>query len=144
MGFPNLPKMYTTYLLTPISLRLSPYPTLCLPRSLPPPPSPLAGFQTHWMISTVKYVRVHSTNIRCFSVTYVTQDGTWTAFSHLLSLFHMESRNAPYASRATSYPRQQHSTFAFLPPFSISTLIKIFQTNDSLSLIRVFALPITI
>jgi len=41
-------------------------------------------------------------------------------------------------------PRQQHSTFAFLPPFSISTLIKILQKNDSLSLIRVFGLPITI
>jgi len=36
----------------------------------------------------------------------------------------MEPGNVLYASRATSYPRQQHYTFAFLPPFSISTLIK--------------------
>jgi len=36
----------------------------------------------------------------------------------------MEPGNVPYASRATSYPKQQHDTFAFLPLFSISTLIK--------------------
>ena len=36
----------------------------------------------------------------------------------------MEPGNAPYAPRATSYPRQKHDTFAFLPTFSISTLIK--------------------
>jgi len=39
MGSPNLPHMHTTYLLPPISL--SPYPTLCLPRSLPLAPSSL-------------------------------------------------------------------------------------------------------
>ena len=32
--------------------------------------------------------------------------------------------NAPYESRATSYPKPSHDTFAFLPPFSILTLIK--------------------
>jgi len=56
-------------------------------------------------------------------------------------LSHMESGNVPYA---TSCPRQQHSTSAFLPPFSTSTLNKILQKNDSLSLIRVSGLPITI
>ena len=50
----------------------------------------------------------------------------------------------PLSSRATSYPTQQHSTFALLPPFSISTLIKIVQKNNSLSLIRVSGLPMTI
>jgi len=109
-----------------------------------PPPSPLAPFPPHRTISIVKYVRVHSTNTRCFSVTYVTQDGIWTAFSHPLLLSHMESGDVPYASRATSYPRQQHSTVASFPPFSISILIKILQKNDSLSLICGSGLPITI
>jgi len=121
--------------------------TLALPNPLSsqfPPPSPLAPCHPPRMISIVKYVRVHLTNIRCSSVTYVTQDGIWTAFSHPYSLFHMESGNVPYASRATSYPRQQYCTFTFLPPFSISTLIVMLQINDLLSLICVSKLPITI
>ena len=38
----------------------------------------------------------------------------------------MDSGNARYVSHATSYPSQllSGSTFAFLPPSSISTLIK--------------------
>ena len=46
------------------------------------------------------------------------------AFSHPLPLFHMDSRNAPYVSHATSFHSQLLSTFAFLPPSLISTLIK--------------------
>jgi len=100
----------------------------------------------HRMIFTAKYVRARLTNIRCFFVTYATQDGIWTASSHPLPPSPMEPGNVPYASRATSYPRQQHDTFAFLPLFSISTLIKISKknNNDSSSLIRVSRLPITI
>ena len=85
-----------------------------------PPPFPLAPFLPHLTTSIVKYVRAHLTNTRCSSVTYVTQDGIWTAFSHPLPLFHMDSGNAP----ATSFPSQLLSTFAFIPPSSISTLIK--------------------
>ena len=45
---------------------------------------------------------------------------------------------SPYASHATSYPRQLLFTFAFLPLSSISTLIKMLQKkNDPLPLIRV-------
>ena len=82
--------------------------TLALPNPLSPPfpsPSPLAPFHPYRMISTVKYVRVHLTKIRCSSVTYVTQHGISTAFSHPLSLFHMESGNVPYASCATFLPQ---------------------------------------
>jgi len=89
-----------------------------------PPPFPLAPFPPHLTTSIVKYVRAHLTDTRCSSVTYVTQDGIWTAFSHPLPLFHMDSGNAPYVSHATSFPSQLLSTFAFLPPSSISTLIK--------------------
>ena len=35
----------------------------------------------------------------------------------------------PYASHATSYPSQLLSIFAFLPPSSISTLIKMLHKN---------------
>jgi len=65
--------------------------------SVSPVPSPLStsSFPPHWMISIVKYVRVHLTNIRCSSVTYVTQDGILSAFSHPLPLSHMDSGNAP-------------------------------------------------
>jgi len=56
----------------------------------------------------------------------------------------MDSGNAPYASHATSYPSQLLSTFAFLPPSSISTLIEILpKQNDPLPLIRFAGLPIT-
>jgi len=48
----------------------------------------------------------------------------WTAFSHPLPLFHMDSGSAPYVSHSTCFPNPQLSTFAFLPPSSISTLIK--------------------
>ena len=89
-----------------------------------PPPFPLAPFPPHQTTSIVKYVRAHLTNTRCSSVTYVTQDGIWTAFSHPLPLFHMDSGSAPYVSHATSFPCQPLSTFDFLPPSSISTLIK--------------------
>jgi len=128
--------------------------TLALPNPLSsplPPSSPLSCPRLHWMIFTAKYVRVRLTNIKCFCVTYVTQDGIWTAFSHPLPPSHMETGNVPYASRATAYPRQQHYTFAFLPLFSISTLTKILtkkkiltKNNDSLSLICVSGLTITI
>jgi len=80
-------------------------------------PSPLSCPRLHRMIFTVKYVRVCLTNIRCFFVTYVTQHGIWTAFSHPSPPPHMEPENVPYPSRATSYSRQQHDTFAFLPLF---------------------------
>ena len=101
--------------------------TLALPNPLSPPfppPFPLAPFPPHQTTSIVKYARAHLTNIICSSVTYVTQDGIWTAFSHPLSLFHMDSGSAPYVSLAISFPRQPLSTFAFLPPSSISPLIK--------------------
>jgi len=101
--------------------------TLALPNSLSsslPPSPPLSCPRLHWMIFTAKYVRVRLTNIRCFFLTYVTQDGILTAFSHPLPSSNMEPANIPYASCTTSYPRQQHDTFAFLPLFSISTLIK--------------------
>ena len=124
--------------------------TLALPNPLsaPLPPSPpLSCPRLHRIMFTAKYVRVRLTNIRCFFVTYVTQDGIWTASSHPLPPSHMEPGNVPYASRATSYPRQQHDTFAFLPLFSISTLIRstISKKNDgSTPLICVSRLPITI
>ena len=41
----------------------------------------------------------------------------------------MDSGNAPYVSHATSFPSQLLSTFAFLPPSSISTLIKMLHTT---------------
>ena len=50
-----------------------------------------------------------------------------SSFSLPLPLSHMDSGNTPYAPRSTSYPSQQHSTFAFLPPSLISTLIRILQ-----------------
>jgi len=56
--------------------------TLALPNSLfsPLPPSPpLSCPRLHRIIFAAKYVRVCLTNIRCFFVTYVTQDGIWTA-----------------------------------------------------------------
>ena len=52
------------------------------------------------------------------------QDGIWTAFSHSLPLFNMDSGNAPHVFLAISFPSQLLSTFAFLPPCSILTLIK--------------------
>jgi hypothetical protein len=73
--------------------------------------------------------RAHLTNTICSSVTYVTQDGIWTAFSHPLPLFHMDSGSAPYVSHATSFPCQPLSTFDFLPPSSILTLIKMLPTQ---------------
>jgi len=66
----------------------------------------------------------HLTNIKCSSVTYVTQDGICTAFSHPSLPSHMEPGNAPYAPRTTCYPRQQPDAYALLPPFSVSTLIE--------------------
>jgi len=102
------------------------------------------SFSPHRMISIVKYVIVHLTNIRCSSVTYVTQDGICTAFSHPLPPSRMEPRNVPNASRATSYPRQKHSTFAFLSQFSISTLIKILQKKMTLiNILQKICLAIT-
>ena len=102
--------------------------TLALPNPLSPPfppPFRLAPFPPHQTTPIVKYVRAHLTNTRCSFVTYVTQDGIWTAFSHPLPLFHVGSGSAPYVSHATSFPSQPLSTFAFLPPSSISTLIRI-------------------
>ena len=117
MGSPNLRNLYIRFNLT-----------LALPNPLSrpfPPLFPLAPFPSYLTTSIVKYVRAHLTSTRCSSVTYVTQDGIWTAFSHPCPLFHMESGNAPYVSHATSFPSQQLSTFVFLPPSSILTLIKI-------------------
>jgi len=81
---------------------------------------------------------------KCFFVTCATQDGIWTAFSHPLLPYHMEPGSAPCAPRTTSYPRKEHDTFAFLLPFSISTLIGISKKNDSLSRICASGLPTTI
>jgi len=53
----------------------------------------------------------------------------------------MDSGSAPYASHATSYPSQLLSTFAFLGPSSISTLMKMFKKNDPPPLIHVAGLP---
>jgi len=44
----------------------------------------------------------------------------------------MEPGNVPYASHATSYPRQQHNTFAFLSLFLISNLIKISKKDEKI------------
>jgi len=41
----------------------------------------------------------------------------------------MDSGNALYVSLATSFPSQLLSTLAFLPPSSISTLIKMLHTT---------------
>ena len=107
--------------------------TLASPNPLSPPfssPSPQVPFPSHQTTPIVKYVRAHLTNTtatwvtRCSSVTSVTQDRIWIAFSHPLSLFHKDSGSAPYVSLAISFPRQPLSTFAFLPPTSISSLIK--------------------
>ena len=101
--------------------------TLALPNPLssPLPPSPqLSHPRLHQMIFNAKYVRVRLTNIKCSSVTNVTQDGIWTAFSHPLPPSHMEPGHVPYASRATSYPGKQHDTFVSVPPLSVSNLIK--------------------
>ena len=127
MGCPNLPHMHATYLFT--SSPLSPYPTPC-PTPFPPL-FPLDLFPPRLTTCTVKYVRAHLTNTRCSSVTYVTQDAIWTAFSHPLPLFHMDSGNgnAPYVFLVTSCPSQLFSTFAFLPPSSILTLIKMLHTT---------------
>ena len=116
MGSPNLRNLYIRFNLT-----------LALPNPLSrlfPPLFPLAPFPSYLTTSIVKYVRGHLTNTRCSFATYVTLDGIWTAFSHPLPLFHMDSANAPYVSHATSFPSQQLSTFVFLSPSSISTLIK--------------------
>ena len=94
--------------------------TLALPNPLssPLPPSPpLSCPRLHQMIFTTKYVRVRLTNIKCFFVTYVTQDIIWSTFSHPLPPSLMEPGNVPYASRATSYPTQQHDTFKASPSF---------------------------
>jgi len=123
--------------------------TLALPNPLSsplPPSSPLSCPRLHRMIFTAIYVRVRLTNImiKCFFVTFVTQDGIWTAFSHPLPPSHMEPGHVPYTSRATSYPGKQHDTFVSVSPLSVSNLIKKKWKIDSLSLIRVSGLPITI
>ena len=56
----------------------------------------------------------------------------------------MDSGNARYISHATSYPSQLLSTFAFLPPSSISTLIKMLHkkmTRYHFSALPGFPLP---
>jgi len=107
-------------------------------------PNGLKFHRGSWWVSILSWLNLKA-NKDYVSYKYVTQDSIWSSFSYPLPLSHMEPANVPYASQATSvYPRQQHSTFAFLPPFSISTLIKISQENDSLSLICVSGLPITI
>jgi len=110
--------------------------------SVSPVPSPLSTspFPPHQTTSIVKYVRAHLTNTRCSSVTYVTWDGIWTAFSQPLPLFHIDSGNAPYVSHATSFPIQPLSTFAFLPPSSISTLLEMLLKNK-MTLYLYSALP---
>ena len=60
--------------------------------------------------------------------------------SHPLPLFHMDSGNAPYVSHATSFPIQPLSTFAFLPPSSISTLLEMLLKNK-MTLYLYSALP---
>ena len=62
---------------------------------------------------------------------HVTPDGIWTAFSHPLPLFHMDSGSALYVSHATWSPNPQLSTFAFLLPSSISTLIDMLPTKST-------------
>jgi len=44
----------------------------------------------------------------------------------------MDAGNAPYVFLATSCPSQLLATFAFLPPSSILTLIKILHTTMTL------------
>jgi len=58
----------------------------------------------------------------------------------------MDSRNAPYVSHATSFPNQLLSTFASLPPSSISTLIKMLHkkmTRHHYSALPGYPLPQT-
>jgi len=71
------------------------------------------------MMLTAKYVKVRLTNIKCPSVKYVTQDGTWTVSSHPSPTSQLGVGNVRYVPLATPYPRQQHDTFASPPPFSI-------------------------
>jgi len=89
-GSRNLPHIHATYLFTSISH--SPYSTLCPPPLPPPSPSttssPTSPPPPHQTTSIVKYVRAHLTNTICSSVTYVTQDCIWTAFSHLTTIPH--------------------------------------------------------
>jgi len=51
----------------------------------------------------------------------------------------MDSGNAPYVFHATSFPSQLLSTFAFLHPSSISTLIKLL--HKKMTRYRYSALP---
>jgi len=131
--FPHAHNLFTQFNLTPALPNLLSFP-------LPPSP-PLSCPRLHRMIFTVKYVRVCLANIKCFFVTYVTQDGIWTAFSYPLQPSHLEPGNVLDASCATSYPRQQHNTLVFLPPFSISTLIKILHKNKKMTFLSVIPFP---
>jgi len=72
--------------------------TLALPNPLSSPlPSSLqlSHSRLNRLIFIAKYVRVRLTNIKCSSVTYVTQDGIWTAFSHPLQPFHNGTWECP-------------------------------------------------
>ena len=69
-------------------------------------PLPLSCPHAHRIIFTTKYVRVCLMNINCLFVTYATQDGIWTVFSHPSPPSNMEPGSAPYAPRATSWPRE--------------------------------------
>jgi len=120
--------------------------SLALPNPLSPPvppPSPLALPPPHWTISIVKYVRVHSMNIRCSSVTC---NAAWHMVCLLPPLTTIPHGiwKCPLCLPRHFLPHTATLLLAFLSPFSISTLIKILQKNDSLSLIRVSGPPITI
>ena len=113
MGSPDLSQMHTTYLLNSISR--SPYPTPCPPLYLPP---------HHYFVLVSPGWLGCSLNIKCSFVTYVTQDGIWTAFSHPSPPSQLGPEIIPYLPLTTPYPRQQHDTFATPPQSWILNLIK--------------------
>jgi len=73
---------------------------------------------------TAKYARARLTNVKCSFVTYVTQDGIWTASSHPSPPPQLGFGNVPYVPPSSFYPRQPHDTADSLLPFSTLTLIR--------------------
>ena len=122
MGPPKLPHMHSAYLLTPISP--STYPTLCFPRSFPP---------RHWLFPPP------SDDIHCQVCQSPFDEYQMLPCDICDAGWHMDCLLPPLTTiphglwkcplclprhLPESYPSQLLSTFVFLPPSSISTLIK--------------------
>jgi len=120
MGSSHLSHMHTTYLLNSISL--SPYqlPVLLSTSLLATILSSTPPDDIHCQVRQSPF-----DEHKMLLCDICNAAGIWTASSHPLQSSHMEPGNVSYAFRATSYLRQPHDTFAFLPLFSISTLTKI-------------------